>query len=200
MSDPSKPAFHEIPAPPSNFARENTIAPNGRRSIATIAKRWLPQNVSLETLIATVSRYANRLIDRTTGIPYSADELETKILAGIVVPSHTHVSADVTDSTVNGASNVGKLLKTETIGVNRTRVTLGVARLIDGLGYQTDCTAAGLTVTVAGSPWMVAAYPNANGYFAVLPGYADSTAANAVVSIGDVLWDTTLNNARVRLS
>lgn len=43
-------------------------------------------------------------------------------------------------------------------------------------------------------------WPDASGYLAVLPYFADSTAANASVSVGDAWYDTTLKKARVRLS
>lgn len=43
-------------------------------------------------------------------------------------------------------------------------------------------------------------FPDVTGTVGTLPPFADTTAANAVVSVGDAWWDTTLNKARVRLS
>ena len=45
-----------------------------------------------------------------------------------------------------------------------------------------------------------AAIPDVSGKVCILPTYADSTAANAAVSVGDVWWDTTLKKARTRMS
>lgn len=44
------------------------------------------------------------------------------------------------------------------------------------------------------------AHPDVSGKIAVLPIFANSTAANAAVSVGDVWWDSTLKKARTRMS
>lgn len=47
-----------------------------------MARMWRPKRGSiLESVLCTLSRFSLRLIDRTTGKAYSADELEAKILA-----------------------------------------------------------------------------------------------------------------------
>lgn len=197
MSDPSKPAFHQIPEPAVAFARENTTSPTGRRSIADIAKRWLPKNVSIETLIATVARNALRLIDRGTGEAYSADELQAKILAAFSLPAHTHASADVTDASTGGnsTSDNGKVVKFDNLGgllcSTRLRIhdpSAGPPRTLL-LEFAT-----GLTGDHSQK------FPDKTGVIGIFPSFLDSSAANAVVSVGDVWWDLTLNKARVRLA
>ena len=42
--------------------------------------------------------------------------------------------------------------------------------------------------------------PDASGAIGILRQYANDTAANAAVSVGDTWWDTTLKKARVRLA
>lgn len=48
-----------------------------------MARLWRPVETFLEIAACTLARYALRVIDRSTGIPYSADELKAWILADV---------------------------------------------------------------------------------------------------------------------
>ncbi|MEI6674445.1 MAG: hypothetical protein WCO57_04625 [Verrucomicrobiota bacterium] len=78
MAKPSNPL--EFPAPQSAWTGNRFLIPV-IRSMAKIAKLWRPQGSTCAVDSATLSLVALRVVDRVTGIPYSADELEAKILA-----------------------------------------------------------------------------------------------------------------------
>ena len=58
----------------------------------------------------------------------------------------------------------------------------------------------GLIITAALTANRVWTLPDVEGVLPVLPSYANATAANAAVAVGDAWWDTTLKKTRVRLS
>jgi hypothetical protein len=136
-----------------------------------------------------ISEFGNAPVKKTT---------VSALLAG--AETGPIVSADITDATADGRSNPAKVLKTETVGIGRTRLSLGDLRLNDGFGTQVDLVGSGVTMTAPGPVVSSMSYPTASGFLSVLRGFVDSAAADAVVSIGDAWWDTTLNKARVRLS
>jgi len=71
----------EFPEPSRNWRGLDEVDAAPSRSLSKIARLWSPVRAILETPVATLARYAHRVVDRGTGIPYSADELEAKILA-----------------------------------------------------------------------------------------------------------------------
>jgi hypothetical protein len=77
MSAPGN--YHEIPAPSPKTSATIRNTPSAF-SLRRIAELWRPDGGRLETLLATLARVSLRLVDRKTGIAYSADELEAKIL------------------------------------------------------------------------------------------------------------------------
>jgi hypothetical protein len=110
--------------------------------------------------------------------------------------AHTHVSADITDRTNDGVTNPGKILRSST-GLLDGPLTLPEV-MVSGFGYTMLLGPVSNTLTNSGNTY-IQTHPFASGVYGVLRNYADSTAANAAVSVGDVWWDTTLNKARVRL-
>lgn len=83
MSAPQNP--QDFPQPSSAFAGSATRAnPVSKK----LAKAWQPKGTSLENLLATLSRYALRVIDRRTGEAYSADELADGGLAAASSITH----------------------------------------------------------------------------------------------------------------
>lgn len=113
--------------------------------------------------------------------------------------AHTHVSADITDATSDGVSNSGKLLKSlsgilppgQAGGLILFHVTLPET------AGSSNNVRLDYTRVQRGPAFMD--WPAASGTLACLPAFANSTVANAAVSVGDAWWDTTLNKARVRL-
>jgi hypothetical protein len=91
----------DIPDPHQDWRGPRQQKP---RNLLRQVYKWAFTNLLIEPL-ATISIYAVRLMDKTTGIPYSADELEAKILS--------QAGAGTTDSltTSNGtaAAAAGKL-------------------------------------------------------------------------------------------
>ena len=82
--NPAMPApqnYHDFPLPDISVRDRNRLE-KGPQSALTVAKSWRPSGAStiFEVAIATLCRFALRLVDRTTGRAYSADELEAKIL------------------------------------------------------------------------------------------------------------------------
>lgn len=70
MPAPSNSA--DIPIPHSSVAGAATAT---NQTLSKAARPWNPKGNSLEQPGATLSRFANRLIDRVTGRAFSADEL-----------------------------------------------------------------------------------------------------------------------------
>lgn len=83
MSAPQNP--QDFPQPSAEFAgtaqRANPVAQK-------LARSWQPKGTNLENLLATLSRYALRVIDRTSGNAYSADELADGGLAAASSITH----------------------------------------------------------------------------------------------------------------
>lgn len=84
--------YHQVPKPSSAVAARNRLEA-GALDEKILSRLWRPRAGSLlEVVLATISRVSLRLIDRNTGEAYSADELETKILAlatlGTVSPAY----------------------------------------------------------------------------------------------------------------
>lgn len=130
-----------------------------------------------------------------TGTLSSQADLQAALNAK-AASTHTHVSADITDASTGGfadAADVGKLLK---FGMNGSISALLQIYLWDNGGpnrYFLIQHATALSQNREGK------LPDKDGMFGVLPIFANSIAADAVVSVGDVWWDSTLNKARVRL-
>jgi hypothetical protein len=115
--------------------------------------------------------------------------------------SHTHVSADITDalSDASEAGSNGKILKVSQFALSASTVTVG-AYVAKSTGVTTTWAHNRIESTGAGAIYAELPFGAAAGMLPVLRMYADSTAANAAVSVGDAWWDTTLNKARVRLT
>lgn len=131
-----------------------------------------------------------------TGTLSSQADLATA-LAGKAASSHTHVSANISDLTFGGNSSAdaNKGAKFGTAGELFCSYFFRI--------YDPDAgppTYIQLEHLESPSPNQSAKLPNKTGAVCILPIYADSTAANAAVSVGDAWWDLTLNKARVRLS
>lgn len=80
MAAPSN--FHQIPLPDTGTSvklRQVADTVDDRK----VGNAWRPRGNNLEPPLATAARVALRLIDRTTGIPYSADEFQAKIMEAI---------------------------------------------------------------------------------------------------------------------
>jgi hypothetical protein len=110
------------------------------------------------------------------------------------------VSADISDATSDGATNQGKILKSAS-GILPPGAHGGVYLVHVTLRGQGADVGQDLRVAydrIQRGPAFYS-WPNASGTLPSLPAYADPTAANAAVAVGDVWWDTTLNKARVRL-
>jgi hypothetical protein len=126
-----------------------------------------------------------------TGTLASQTDLQAALNAK-AASSHTHVSAAVTDATSDGVLNSEKLLKTDPSGDL-------IIRNVVFANIETEFRfALGETSGLSASRGATA--PDASGTLGVLRAYANSTAANAAVSVGDAWWDTTLKKARVRLT
>ncbi len=66
--------FQEIPDPDTTVAGRNHPESSSPQSLTKQARLWMPRGAK-ETPVATLGRFAVRLIDRLTGKAYSADEL-----------------------------------------------------------------------------------------------------------------------------
>lgn len=177
----------EFPSPHPDWRGAVQVEPAPDKSLSKIARLWAPIRAILEKPSCTLARVSHRVVDRNTGIPYSADELETKILA----QAGSISSADITDATFDPQSE-DVLGKAVLYGGGGSLITTEL-RVISG-SASGNVSALGLTAV------RDYVFPDVNGTLPSLRPFADSTAANAVVSIGDAWWDTTLNKARVRLS
>jgi len=84
------------------------------------------------------------------------------------------------------------------------KLEIEILTIADGTTWtvlQTECTVADDLISNsppsdAGGP----TYITETTLAAIIPQFVDSTAANAVVSVGDAWWDTTLDKVRVRLA
>ena len=84
----------DLPTPNQSFSGNNTLDGAGKNSFAAKAANYRPKNVFMEVVAATVSRFAARLIDLTTGKAYSANELIPFVEAGLT-PSLNTVGSDL---------------------------------------------------------------------------------------------------------
>ena len=83
MGQPSN--FHDIPNPHSAIANRNRMEPSVDNA-SKIAKLWRPVRAGLQEIaLSTIARSALRLIDRTNGMSYSADELMAKMGPEVVL-------------------------------------------------------------------------------------------------------------------
>ena len=73
----------DLPTPDQTVSGNNTLDGAGKNSFAAKAANYRPKNVFMEVVAATVSRFAARLIDLTTGKAYSANELISYVEAGL---------------------------------------------------------------------------------------------------------------------
>lgn len=125
--------------------------------------------------------------------------------------SHTHTSSQISDASASyGAGKVvtrgssGEVTAGADVIGSRTSILPDIAAFLtytDAFGrlvdLKTDSNAAFQGRFIFPN---LAGYPSATATVASLRSFVDSTAADAVVSVGDVYWDTTLEKARVRLA
>lgn len=106
----------EFPQPAPNWRGAKEVDPSASRSLSKVARLWATAKSILETPCSTLCRVAHRVVDRTTGIPYSADELEAKILAQ--TGQGTTDSLTTSDGTsAAGAGELGEYIQqTKNIG------------------------------------------------------------------------------------
>lgn len=158
-----------------------------------------------------------------TGSLASQDDLTTALAlkAPLISPSFTTPSLGVaTVATVNSLtlnttggviSNAAGVLLISWDGVGTSEGAAqikGYVRTSIGGSIDTEGTGTinlgsnGTRTVLTGSATAnrTVAIPDVSGAAGVLRQYADSTAANAAVSVGDAWWDTTLKKARVRLT
>lgn len=78
--------YNDFPEPDNSTSAQVNGGPSSF-NVRKIGDLWRPKGINFEPLIATLARVALRLVDRETGISYSADELEAKILqSGVSLP------------------------------------------------------------------------------------------------------------------
>lgn len=186
----------EVPAPDSDWMRDHQADAPATRSLTKMARLWRPFGTFFETGAATIARYAHRLIDRTTGKAYSADELEAKILAGVGVPAHTHTSSGITDASFggNGAADANKVPKFDSVGALMCSYRFTVREPAGPHGWS---FVQGLAIT---QPREIKLY-DADGFMVLGKPFLDESAAiSGGVQVGDIWFDLTLNKPRVRLS
>lgn len=135
-----------------------------------------------------VSEFGNNPVKKTT---------VASLLAG--AETGPIVSEDITDATSNSGGVGAELGKVVLYGGGGSLNALGDVAIFD------PTTPAGGFAAILRQPGSLTSdrvytTPDAAGHLGVLRPFADSAAAGAVVSVGDVWWDTTLNKARVRLT
>lgn len=160
MPAPSNP--HEFPAPAQGWRPGDKLAPNPAHSLSKVARLWGFAKAILEQPVAILAHYAHRVVDRTTGIPYSADELEAKILE----QTGSGTVESLTTSDGSAAAAAGKLGEY----VSGTRVGGSAITL-------TDLTAANVTsISLTAGDWDVA------GVVTFLDEAASTTVRGAIIS------------------
>lgn len=82
MSAPNN--YHEFPNPSTETLDTIEQTPDAS-NLMDVAEKWRPEGFLMDSVISTLSRAALRVVNRETGVAYSADELETKVLATAVV-------------------------------------------------------------------------------------------------------------------
>lgn len=80
---PAPKNFHSFPQPARQISERNRLE-SGDPDQGMLSRFWRPRiGAMLETVLATCARYSLRLIDRTNGKAYSADELKAQIIEDI---------------------------------------------------------------------------------------------------------------------
>lgn len=164
----------EFPEPHRDWRGAAEVDAPPARSIAKIARLWATARAILELPAATLARVAHRLVDRTTGIPYSADELQTKI----------------TTDLGSGFDAKANLSGGNTWSGNQTGLV--AAGLTINLGAEVHALSG-----TAGSGFVTHSLPMQDGTIPIVPSYTDLTAANAALSSGEFWWDSTSKKLRV---
>jgi len=134
-------------------------------------------------------------IDDEESARVAADQALQEDVDGKAPLVHTHVSADITDATSDAVTVPDKLLKADSIGSITLQSLVVKDYIIVGLNSG-NITVIQPTPPTADREIF---WPDAGGTAAVVPPFADSTAADLVVSVGDAWYDTTLKKVRVRL-
>jgi hypothetical protein len=169
--------------------------------------KWSIRGLLLET-ISTLALYAHRVIDRTDGKAYSADELEAKIIGQVNTPSSSNGGLGEADNGKlavfgdSGELNASSLFVVHDpndpdnvfVGLDASGMQASMLFKQDGIASTCQLGPVGLT---APRVWVL---PDQAGVVCILPPYANEAAANAAVSVGDGWYDTTLKKARTRMS
>ena len=112
MPKPTNPI--EFPTPAGAWTGNRFLA-STKRSLTAIAKLWRPSGTNMAADAAVLSLVALRVVDRTTGIPYSADELPTTKKLQIS-GSDPAFSAAVNTAAIQAALDVGGEIRMTTPG------------------------------------------------------------------------------------
>lgn len=118
MSAPNN--YHEFPNPSTNTLDTIEQTPDAS-NLMDVAEQWRPEGFLPDAVISTLSRAALRVVNRETGVAFSADELETKILNTAVVSTE-----DVLDRLQGAEGDPSK------IGVEHMPAELEVDSLVLG--------------------------------------------------------------------
>lgn len=216
-------SFHELPDPHADFHPGSNVDSQGKRGFANKAKGWKPGNVNLEQPACTVSRYAQRLIDRSTGKAYSADEI-SELLGFSYDPAITGLTGGGStklDGINVGVSDVGRVqlvvideflyFYTLTDGENVEDYPMIVVPDNGAATHwllRTMVVRSAVFVDEGGNIATIRAeglgddveilLPTTDGTMPVVASYATLAAANAAeAAIGVCFWDTTLKKLRV---
>jgi hypothetical protein len=150
MAKPSDP--HQLPYPSNNSAGRNNRDSAPKTSFSKIAALWKPANAALEKVCASVSRFAQRLIDRETGEAYSADKLATYLAGKGIYPL-------VYGTPTNGAAAIaeywaiaGSLTSNGSAAVSFSGLHFKAAGTLNGKTYYTPT---GLPLTGSGTEQII---------------------------------------------
>ncbi|MCE5310435.1 MAG: hypothetical protein LLG20_22590 [Acidobacteriales bacterium] len=163
MSGPNN--FHELPVPHSSVAGRNH---NDRGDLkpSLVAGKYRPAGAPQEPEVATVARFAARLIDRATGRAYSADELVRNDNTNLAIaedPAATRQVLSVPQISAGAPVNESVTIS-GTLSPDVTGTLLRVAPDIDW-GYK--WTSDGQQNPTPTGPWVLFGYHSANGEWAL---------------------------------
>lgn len=156
MSDPN---FHRFPEPKESVAGRWNVFP-ANHSLRRIAAMWRPAGSNLEPVVATLCRFAHRIVS-ATGDAYTSEELEAKILSATATPPTVAASAPVDgEAAATLANNTITLSNSSTISIPGGSITtFNVAYLYRGGGLWSTAVGSPRTIRHDGTRW-VAKYVN----------------------------------------
>lgn len=188
MAKPSNPL--EFPVPASAWTG-NRFFIAAARSLSAIAKLWRPNGSTLGNDGCTLSLVALRVVDRETGVPYSADELVARVTADTAAAIAALPASEGTfdGEPVNYVAEVAATAMSETYTVDSDKTVTLTAKTLGVLSPAPKLVVTAPDALPAGANATLAIVSQAAGVVTVRPktGPGDKATSTIAASGDDIV-------------